>query len=403
MPKKNRYESFVYHLFRTLDEMGGALEPSGARAGWERWIDSMQLEYAGGSVTIDWLDAEGAPGSFTADLSPYEFYVRGDDDRFAAGQQERGITAEFDAVRERNRRRFRDVANEIAQLAGFEIRPENSSDLAADSSLLAEEQFHDEWAASVNVEKLDVRKISEALTSPELRFIAKTLGNLKGKKLLDVGCGLGEAGVYFAIQGADVTAMDLSQGMLDAAKRLAAAHGVTLNTHKSAAERTLIPDDAKFDVIYAGNVLHHVDIDVTLRSLKPHLAHDGVFVSWDPLAYNPVINVYRRIATKVRTEDEHPLSWSDVKLIRGHFPHVEMRYFWLTTLAVFIVMAVFQRRNPNEERYWKSVVDESEKWAPLYRPLEVVDRFLLKFIPPLRLLCWNVVIVARSSATARGD
>jgi len=43
------------------------------------------------------------------------------------------------------------------------------------------------------------------------------------------------------------------------------------------------------------------------------------------------------------------------------------------------------------------VVQEGDKWRWLYSPLEKFDRLLLLLFPPLRLLCWNVVIVASNS------
>lgn len=46
-------------------------------------------------------------------------------------------------------------------------------------------------------------------------------------------------------------------------------------------------------------------------------------------------------------------------------------------------MAVLQRR-PNKERYWKSVVDEVDRWKPLYLPLERLDARLLRHLPFLR-------------------
>jgi hypothetical protein len=58
-------------------------------------------------------------------------------------------------------------------------------------------------------------------------------------------------------------------------------------------------------------------------------------------------------------------------------------------------MAVAQRRNPSKERYWKVVIEESEKWAWLYNPLERLDKILLKIFPPLRLLCWNIVVISK--------
>jgi SAM-dependent methyltransferase len=197
------------------------------------------------------------------------------------------------------------------------------------------------------------------------------------------------------MQGADVTSSDLSQGMLDATSRLATKNGVSIRQHLASAEDMRLPADARFDVIYAGNLLHHVDIDATLRRIRPHLADGGVLVTWDPLAYNPAINVYRTMATDVRTPDEHPLTWGDIRSFRQHFSHVETRYFWFTTLVIFVIMALAQRRDPNKERFWKVILREGPKWAWLYRPLEALDRGLLFLIPPLRLLCWNVVIVAR--------
>ena len=263
------------------------------------------------------------------------------------------------------------------------------------TSKIQEEAFHDQWASSVDTTSIDVVQMSEAATSPELRHIFASLGNLKGRKVLDVGCGLGEASVYFALKGADVVATDLSDGMLKATAQLAGQHGVQLRTHKSDAEDLLLGDE-KFDVIYVGNLFHHVAVEPTVQRLKRHLKPDGVLASWDPLAYNPLINVYRAIATDVRTPDEHPLTLRDLRVFRKHFGEVKNRYFWLTSLLVFILMFAFQRRNPNKVRFWKAVVQESERWEPIYRPLERLDQVLLTVLPFLRPLCWNVVILARN-------
>ena len=73
----------------------------------------------------------------------------------------------------------------------------------------------------------------------------------------------------------------------------------------------------------------------------------------------------------------------------------EISYFWLSSLLIFILMAVVLRRDPNRVRFWKVVVSEGGKWRWLYSPLEKLDRLLLALLPPLRPLCWNVVILAR--------
>ncbi len=128
--------------------------------------------------------------------------------------------------------------------------------------------------------------------------------------------------------------------MCAVARRLAEANGVEISTHVSAAEDLGLPADRKFDVIYTGNTLHHVDIAATMPRLLRHLQPGGIFVSWDPLAYNPAINVYRRRAAEVHTVDEHPLRRADIRAIRGCFQESTTRYFWLSTLLIFIIMAV---------------------------------------------------------------
>jgi 2-polyprenyl-3-methyl-5-hydroxy-6-metoxy-1,4-benzoquinol methylase len=233
-----------------------------------------------------------------------------------------------------------------------------------------------------------------------MRHIRSKLGDLRGKTLLDVGCGLGEASVYFAMEGAVVTATDISPGMCDAVKKLAKANGVEVETHVSAIE-DLGLGDRSFDIIYTGNTLHHADITATLDNILPHLKEDGIFVSWDPVAYNPIINLYRAIASKVRTEDEHPLRMRDIREITSKFKKTEISWFWLTTLIIFILMLVIQFRNPNKVRYWKKVVDDARIWSWLYNPLYSLDKAILSILPVFRPLCWNVVIVASSPIRVR--
>lgn len=258
-----------------------------------------------------------------------------------------------------------------------------------------EESFHDHWAESVKVENIDVLRSNEAVTAPEMRYIMQQLGDLRGKRVLDLGCGLGEASVYFALQGACVTSADLSERMLQVTQQVAARYGVTLNTCKVTAEHLQLGPEKQFDVVYAGNLFHHVDIDATLEHIVPFIKDDGVLVSWDPLAYNPLINMYRWIARDVRTADEHPLTVTDLKRFDKYFRQVRKRYFWLTTLSIFVLMVVFQFKNPNKERFWKLIIEESDKWSVLYTPLERVDNLLLKWFPALGLLGWNVVIIAK--------
>jgi 2-polyprenyl-3-methyl-5-hydroxy-6-metoxy-1,4-benzoquinol methylase len=388
MPKKIKFESFKYRLLMAAQD-SEVLLAAGPKE-HDDFLNSLAFSYQKGSVIISWK--RRAPGEMSIDVREAALYTRGDTDQSASQQVKGGMLDGEDPIKVRNDAYFRNLIAKIVDAAGY--ASDQRKEMETERRFDKEREFHDEWAEGEDIDGIDVRTANEACTAPEMRYIIQRLGDLSGKRLLDVGCGLGEASVYFALRGADVTSSDLSPGMLEATCRLAMRNGVKVTPHVSAAEDLKLPSNAQFDVIYAGNLLHHVDIDETLKRLFPHLAPNGLLVTWDPLAYNPAINVYRSIATSVRTPDEHPLTWSDIRLFKKHFKSVETRYFWLTTLLVFIFMVYFQRRDPNKERLWKVVVKEGHKWQWIYKPLETLDRLLLTLAPPLRLLCWNVVIVA---------
>jgi 2-polyprenyl-3-methyl-5-hydroxy-6-metoxy-1,4-benzoquinol methylase len=257
-----------------------------------------------------------------------------------------------------------------------------------------EREFHDQWALSVDSALVDVEGAWSALATPEAYWIQSIFGDLKGKKLLDLGCGLGEGSVFLAMKGAEVTAIDLSPQMCGLTQRVAQLHGVQVNTLvASATDLSLIPESS-FDFVYGANMLHHVDVEKCVAEVHRVLKSGGKAAFWDPVDYNPVIKVYRRIASSVRTEDEHPLKVSDIRGIKNLFGSIETRFFWLTANVIFLRFFIIDRINPSDSRYWKLIIDQRQKHARLLRFTHRVDRFILFVFPPLRWWCWNVAIVA---------
>ena len=254
-----------------------------------------------------------------------------------------------------------------------------------------ESEFHDEWALSADLGSIDVRAVFEAPAAMENRFILKLLGPLSGRKIVDVGSGLGESSAYFALQGAQVTCTDLSPGMVATAKRLAEQNGVSIEGVVCPAERLQLPSSA-FDIAYVANTIHHVsDKAALLEEVRRVLKPGGIFVSIDPLTYNPVIKVYRRMATAVRTPDEFPLSLQDVRLAKKYFTNVGHREFWILSLALFLKYYLVDRIHPNQDRYWKRIFTETDRSLVWWKPLRWLDAGLTR-VPLVRRLAWNIVI-----------
>lgn len=259
----------------------------------------------------------------------------------------------------------------------------------------SEKIFHDNWSAGASLDLIDLEATYSSLTSLENNYILQQLGTLKGKKVLDVGCGLGESSVMFAMHGAEVIATDISTGMLEFCQQLGKIHGVNITTITMSAEGLELPD-AYFDVIYAANLIHHLaDKNAFYANVKRLLKPTGVFCSWDPVKYNPVINIYRWLARKVRTEDEAPIGIQDILQMRRYFGTVQTRHFWFLAQALFLKYFFVDRLSINDNRYWKLIYSETPQSLWWWIPLEKIDRVLLRF-PILKWLSWNVVVIARN-------
>lgn len=254
-----------------------------------------------------------------------------------------------------------------------------------------EEAFHDDWAAQTPVDQVCVRECFEALTAVENQYILRLMAPLAGKTVLDVGSGLGESSVYFALLGARVTMIDISPQMIEKAKQVGRYHAVEFEGRVGIGEELPVGDN-EFDIVYIANTIHHVTNRRRLfEEIRRVLKANGRFFSFDPLAYNPAINVYRRIANEVRTEDESPLRRRDIALACEYFEDVQCRMFWMSTLSIFFKYYLLDRVHPNSDRYWKRILRESDSSLWWWKPLLSLDSILTR-VPGLRWWAWNIVM-----------
>ncbi|HET6280256.1 MAG TPA: class I SAM-dependent methyltransferase [Polyangia bacterium] len=254
-----------------------------------------------------------------------------------------------------------------------------------------ESEYHDRDADNFDPASALVDESFTAVTAIANQHFLRQYGDVRGKRVLDYGCGAAEGGIYLAKLGARVVGMDVSRGQLDNAEKLAAFHGVKIET-RLVTDTRIPADDREFDFIYGNGVLHHVPLDSAVPELARVLAPTGKGCFMEPLPYNPLIEVYRKLATQVRTEDERPLSWDQIASLGRNFDVVEHREVWFSTLAVFLKFFLIDRVHPNDERYWKKIITDAESVRWLFSPLQALDDRLLKLVPPLRKLCWLTLI-----------
>ena len=166
------------------------------------------------------------------------------------------------------------------------------------------------------------------------RHLAAKLQVSKGEKLLDIGCGWGGLGLYFArVLGADVTGVTLSHEQFGIANQRAKTLGLE-NRAKFLLEdyRNL---NAQFDKIVSVGMFEHVGIghfkeyfDHVKRLLKP----DGRFVlhsigrSGEPGATNPWIAKYifpggyiPSLSEVIPVIEKSGLIITDIEILRLHY------------------------------------------------------------------------------------
>jgi 2-polyprenyl-3-methyl-5-hydroxy-6-metoxy-1,4-benzoquinol methylase len=82
--------------------------------------------------------------------------------------------------------------------------------------------------------------------------------NWKGKKVLEVGCGLATVGINFAQYGANYTGVELSEESLSLAKKRFEVYGQTAEFYSGNAEQlSLFVPIETYDLIYSFGVIHH--------------------------------------------------------------------------------------------------------------------------------------------------
>jgi 2-polyprenyl-3-methyl-5-hydroxy-6-metoxy-1,4-benzoquinol methylase len=100
----------------------------------------------------------------------------------------------------------------------------------------------------------------------------------KGKKVLEIGCGIGTDSINFVRAGADLTCVDLSQSSLELTKKRFDVFGLKAKFYSANAEELskIVPLE-KYDLIYSFGVIHHTpNPEKVFNEIKKYMNQDTV-------------------------------------------------------------------------------------------------------------------------------
>ncbi len=166
---------------------------------------------------------------------------------------------------------------------------------------------------------------------PRHRAFWRELLDAPGKRILDVGCGYGYASTLLAMMGADVTAIDVSNGMCELTRLSAQVNGVEIDVRNLSAVDTGFPDDS-FDIIVGQVSLHHLPLESAGEELARVLKPGGKAVFLEPI--QPREWVFKLRANLPFVCHESPgggaLRLDEIEAIGKIFGDYEIKYFNIT-------------------------------------------------------------------------
>ena len=196
-----------------------------------------------------------------------------------------------------------------------------------------------------------------------------------GSQALEYGCGPNSYAFWLAQEGARVIGIDISDTAIEQMRERSKHRQFPerVSFQQMNAEELEFPANS-FDVICGRAILHHLDLRKAFAEIARTLKPSGHAIFVEPLGHNPAINAYRNRTPDLRTEDEHPLMMSDLKMAGEYFGKVEAQYFHLGSLAAapFVGMKIFD---------------------PVLNLLDGVDSAIFKILPFMRKHAWAVVLV----------
>jgi len=236
----------------------------------------------------------------------------------------------------------------------------------------------------LSLERFDLNEELEFYFSPEQRYaLDKMWGKegLRGKRVLEIGCGMGVFALFLARQEAEVYVVDLARERLSFLRKKARLLGLSKRIHIfcATAERLPFPSIV-FDIVYTKSVLIHTELNEAAHESERVLKPGGRAVFIEPMKSNPFAALYRKFLGPKEWKTITTYFDRDRLILLGRpFAKSRVRFFYLFSFLAFFWQ--FGWKNRRLFRFFTGAMN-------------TLDGFLFRLIPPLRRMAWFAVVTA---------
>lgn len=244
------------------------------------------------------------------------------------------------------------------------VTRDDALNLSLQSRIQLEAHLTDDEAA----ERAKVRPIAGRLAfeeycnrSPWKKFLFDFLGPMRGKTILDIGCGYNPTPIYFASAGArQVYACDVSPKAVSYQQRIAEEAGVAdrVSVVVCSVEQLPLPSQ-HVDLVHGEATIHHLCLRLAGPEIARVLKSGGRGAFKDPLGHNPLLEFardYLPYAWKAPAKGtDRPLKYEDIEVFGRGFSRYKYR-----GLCLFSIIAAFIA-GPGPSRL-RGATDRMDAW-----------------------------------------
>ncbi len=188
----------------------------------------------------------------------------------------------------------------------------------------AEEFYNKQWSSEKLVkEDLEIQEMRKEA----IAYSYKLLGDIRGKKCLEIGCGAGFQTEELFEKGANITAIDFSLKSVEHTRKQL---GERAEVKQMNAENLDFSEES-FDLIYINSVLMHVNKEKVLIECQRVLKKGGKLVVVEPLKYSLFLMPYRLLFSEYKKMKPSYMTLSLFKKYQKLFSGFKYKPFYLVS------------------------------------------------------------------------
>jgi ubiquinone/menaquinone biosynthesis C-methylase UbiE len=209
-----------------------------------------------------------------------------------------------------------------------------------------------------------------------LEYAYHLLGDVRGKTVLDYGCGSGDNTVLVASHGGKVIGVDISPELIELAEKRLAQHNLAESAEFRVGSAHELPlEDESIDVVFGMAILHHLDLQLASKEVFRVLKKGGRAIFLEPVRNSKFVKFVRNLIPYEQPDlspFERPLTDAELKDFARDFSEYKSRAFSLPFVNLVEVLRLPEKSMHSAVKIDGKVLQKA-KFLDYYASVRVIE------------------------------